>query len=72
MEVFPIAHKVKSSLAIFELEDLKNCVICIEEYSRDQVKLDAIPALYTKFKTEGQVAVLNLKVELQRLKKLNA
>jgi len=72
MEIFPIAHKVKSSLAIFELEDLKNCVISIEEYSRDQVKLDAMPALYTKFKTEGQVAVLNLKVELQRLKNLNA
>ena len=71
-EIFPIAHKVKSSLAIFEMEEMKNCVIAIEEYSRDQVKLDSLPMLYEKFKTDSEVAVMNLRHELQKLKSTHA
>jgi CheY-like chemotaxis protein len=71
-EIFPIAHKVKSSLAIFEMEEIKNCVISIEEYSRDRIKLESIPTLFEKFKTEGETAVVRLRQELQRLKSLHA
>jgi len=71
-EIFPIAHKVKSSLAIFEMEEMKNCMISIEEYSRDQIKLESIPALFEKFKTEGEKAVVRLGLELKRLKSLHA
>ena len=71
-EIFPIAHKVKSSLAIFEMEEMKNCMISIEEYSRDLIKLESIPKLFEKFKAEGETAVDLLRIELQRLKSLHA
>jgi CheY-like chemotaxis protein/HPt (histidine-containing phosphotransfer) domain-containing protein len=71
-EIYPIAHKIKSSFAIFELEESKNCILKIEEYSRDQIKLDTLPALFSQYKAASEKAVLDLQMELKKLKSLHA
>lgn len=70
-EIFPVAHKVKSSIAIFGLEEIRSCVISIEEYTRDKIKLDSVPALFQQFKAGSETAVKNLRYELKKLKENN-
>lgn len=67
-QIFPIAHKVKSSFAIFELNELKDAIASIEEYSREQKNLEEIPGLFQKVKSESEIAVRNLGHELKKLK----
>ncbi|MBP6334981.1 MAG: tetratricopeptide repeat protein [Bacteroidia bacterium] len=67
-EVHAISHKMKSSVAIFELDELKKLTTNIEEYSRDGIRLEDIPDLFRKFKQEAAVALLNLQTELDKMK----
>jgi signal transduction histidine kinase/CheY-like chemotaxis protein len=67
-EVHAVSHKVKSSLAIFELQELKKLSVNIEEYSRDGVRLEAIPELFSKFEKAAQIELVNLKAELDKIK----
>lgn len=48
-EIHSIAHKTKSSVAIFELNELKRVITLIEEYTRDGVNLDEVPVLFDLF-----------------------
>lgn len=47
-QVHAIAHKLKSSVSIFELSELKKRIINIEEHARDQVNLEEVPRLFQK------------------------
>ncbi len=66
-EVHAVTHKLKSSLAIFELNNLKKLSTNMEEYSRDGINLDEIPKLFNLFKVESYPVVKNLQAELERL-----
>ncbi len=67
-EVHAVSHKMKSCIAIFELEELRKIIIRIEDYSRDLNFTEAIPKLFPAFKEGCAVAVLHLEVELKKLK----
>ncbi len=67
--VHAIAHKVKSSVAIFDFNDLKKLLINIEEHTRDRQHLTEVPMLFNQFKLLSKTAIANLEVHLGRLKK---
>jgi signal transduction histidine kinase/CheY-like chemotaxis protein len=67
-EVHAVAHKVKSSIAIFELSELKKLITNIEEYAREREHLDEIPRAFSAFREGTRVAVRNLEAELKKLK----
>ncbi|MCX6273953.1 MAG: tetratricopeptide repeat protein [Bacteroidetes bacterium] len=67
--VHAIAHKVKSSVAIFDFNDLKKLLINIEEHTRDRQHLTEVPMLFNQFKLLSKAAIANLEVHLGRLKK---
>ena len=68
-ETHLIAHKLKSGIAIFELQELKKIVTNIEEYARDGEHLDEIPRAFSAFREGARHAVRNLEAELRKLKK---
>lgn len=67
-EIYPVAHKIKSSFAVFGMEDLRSCILSIEEFSRDEVHLDEMPLLFSRFKAGCEKAVIDLSAEMDRLK----
>ena len=67
-ETHAIAHKIKSSIAVFELNELKKLITNIEEYSRDHVSLDKIPNAFSAFREGTRHAMRNLEAELKKLK----
>ena len=69
-ETHAVAHKLKSSIAIFEFQELKKLITNIEEYARDGERLEEIPHLYADFKEGSKIAVRNLEAELGKLRQL--
>ncbi|HRH64791.1 MAG TPA: tetratricopeptide repeat protein [Bacteroidia bacterium] len=69
-ETHAVAHKLKSSIAIFEFHELKKLITNIEEYARDGERLEDIPHLYAEFKEGSRVAVRDLEAELKKLQEL--
>ena len=67
-EVYAITHKIKSSFAVFGMEDLRTCVLAMEEYARDEMHLEKMPELFTKFKVDAGNAIISLKRELESLR----
>ena len=67
-ETHAIAHKIKSSIAIFELNELKKLITNIEEYSREKVNLDKIPNAFSAFREGTRYAMRNLEAELKKLR----
>ena len=67
-EVHMAAHKVKSSVAVFELGELKKLITNIEEYARDRNHLEEIPRLFSEFREGIRIAARNLEAELKKLK----
>ena len=65
-----VAHKVKSSVSIFDFNDLKKLLINIEEYARDRRQLTEIPMLFDHFKLLSKSAVATLETVLAGLKKV--
>jgi signal transduction histidine kinase/CheY-like chemotaxis protein/HPt (histidine-containing phosphotransfer) domain-containing protein len=68
--VHAVAHKVKSSVAIFDFNDLKKLLINIEEYARDRQQLTEVPMLFSQFKLLSRSAIASLEIHLERLKKV--
>lgn len=68
--VHAVAHKVKSSVAIFDFNDLKKLLVNIEEHARDREQLTEIPMLFSQFKLLSRSAVASLEVHLERLRKV--
>ena len=71
-ETHAVSHKIKSSIAIFELNELKKLITNIEEYSRDKVNLEKIPNAFSAFREGTRYAVRNLEAELKKLKQTSA
>ncbi|MFN8145787.1 MAG: response regulator [Bacteroidia bacterium] len=69
-ETHAVAHKLKSSIAIFEFHELKKLITNIEEYARDGERPEEIPHLYAEFKEGSKIAVRNLEAELSKLRNL--
>ena len=67
-QVHAIAHKLKSSVSIFELSELKKRIINIEEHARDQVNLEEVPRLFSEVRELGRIASRNLEAELMKLR----
>jgi signal transduction histidine kinase/CheY-like chemotaxis protein len=67
-ETHAISHKVKSSIAIFELSEMKKLITNIEEYSREREHLDEIPRAFSAFREGTRIALRNLEAELKKLK----
>lgn len=70
-EVHAVAHKIKSSIAIFELGELKKIVTNIEEYARDREHLDLIPRLFSEFREGVRHALRDLEAELKKIKMMS-
>ncbi len=68
-ETHAVAHKIKSSVAIFELNELKKLIINIEEYARDREHLDKIAPAFSAFREGTRKVIRNLEAELKKLKK---
>jgi signal transduction histidine kinase/DNA-binding response OmpR family regulator len=68
-DVHATAHKIKSSIAIFDLKDLRRIIVKIEEYSRDLRKLEEIPSLFSAFRSEAESVMGGLEAELERLRR---
>lgn len=66
-ELFAVAHKTKSSISIFEFNELKNLLLEIEECCKELTNLDTIPGIYTMFKNGCFPAIDELKMALQKL-----
>jgi CheY-like chemotaxis protein len=69
-ETHSVAHKVKSSIAIFELGELKKLITNIEEYSRDKENIDEIAPAFSAFREGARIAMRNLEAELKKLKQI--
>jgi CheY-like chemotaxis protein len=67
-EVHAVAHKIKSSIAIFELGELKKIVTNIEEYARDKENLELIPRLFSEFREGIRISIRDLETELKKFK----
>jgi HPt (histidine-containing phosphotransfer) domain-containing protein len=67
-ETHALAHKLKSSIAIFELGELKKLLINIEEYAREHVHLEKIPPAFSAFREGSRLAIRNLELELRKLR----
>jgi len=67
-ETHAVAHKIKSSIAVFELNELKKLLINIEEYARDGEHLDEIPPAFSAFREGARFAMRNLEAELKKLR----
>ena len=70
-EVHAVAHKIKSSVAIFELSELKKIITNIEEYARDREHLDLIPRLFSEFREGIKIALRDLDVERKKIRSVN-
>ena len=68
-DVHQVSHQVKSCIAIFELHELKNILIEIEDTSRESVDVDGIPELFYRFKTGCSEARIRLEEELIKLRR---
>jgi len=71
-EVHAVAHKVKSSISIFELTELKKTILLVEEYSREETQVDSVAGLFLEFKSGCAEAIINLEEELKKLKQTTA
>ena len=69
-EVHAVSHKIKSCVAIFELNDLKVMIMLMEANSRDHVAVDKLPELFIEFKRGCNEAIINLQTELKKLNEL--
>jgi signal transduction histidine kinase/CheY-like chemotaxis protein len=69
-EVHAVAHKIKSSISVFELSELRKLITNIEEYARDGIMLETVPILFSNFKTIAQVAIMELEAELERIRRI--
>jgi CheY-like chemotaxis protein len=67
-QVHAVAHKLKSSVSIFELSELKKRIINIEEYARDGEKLDEVPRLFSEVKELSRIAARNLEAAVAHLR----
>jgi hypothetical protein len=67
-QVHAVAHKLKSSVSIFELSELKKRIIKIEEYARDGEKLDEVPRLFSEVKELSRIAARNLEAAVAHLR----
>jgi signal transduction histidine kinase/CheY-like chemotaxis protein/HPt (histidine-containing phosphotransfer) domain-containing protein len=67
-ETHATAHKLKSSISVFELSELKKLITNIEEYARDGENLETIPNAFSAFREGSRVVVRNLEAELRKLK----
>ncbi len=67
-EIHAVAHKVKSSIAIFELNELKKIITNIEEYSRDMENLEKVPRLFSEFREGIKLVMRDLDAELRKMK----
>ena len=65
-EVYPVAHKIKSSISVFQLFDLATVARDIENYSRSKENIDKLPALFEKLQSGCTTAVLAISAELER------
>jgi signal transduction histidine kinase/CheY-like chemotaxis protein/HPt (histidine-containing phosphotransfer) domain-containing protein len=68
--VHAVSHKVKSSVSIFDFNDLKKLLINIEEYARDRRQLTEIPMLFDHFKLLSKPAIATLETALINLRKI--
>jgi CheY-like chemotaxis protein len=67
-DVQAVSHKVKSSLAIFELYDLRQLAADIEEHSREQTNPDKVQQLFIEFSSGCMKVIPRLKEELRKIK----
>lgn len=67
---FQAVHKLKSSVNLLKINILRNLVAELEEFSRDQIHTERIPAVFEDFKKACEITVKLLKDEVIRLKKL--
>ncbi|MBK8874750.1 MAG: tetratricopeptide repeat protein [Bacteroidetes bacterium] len=67
---FQAVHKLKSSVNLLKINILHNLVAELEEFSRDQIHTERIPAVFDDFKKACEISVKLLKEEVIRLKKL--
>ncbi|MBL0073664.1 MAG: tetratricopeptide repeat protein [Bacteroidetes bacterium] len=67
---FQAVHKLKSSVNLLKINILHNLVAELEEFSRDQIHTERIPAVFDDFKKACEISVKLLKDEVIRLKKL--
>ncbi|MFM2136814.1 MAG: hypothetical protein RL021_2214 [Bacteroidota bacterium] len=68
-EVHAAAHKIKSSISIFDLKSLRRLIIKIEEGARDLHRLDEISSVFSAFKTEAESILSSFEKELERLRR---
>lgn len=66
-DVHAVAHKIKSCVAIFELNDLKTNIAHIESLAKSAIETDAIPTLFIDFKDGCQDAIYRLEDALRKL-----
>jgi len=64
--VSKLAHKLKSSIDIFCINDLKQDIRRLENNTRDNINIDEVPELVSKLNT-----ILNLSIEQVREEKDN-
>ncbi len=69
-DVHAVAHKLKSSVAIFDFNDLKKLLINMEENARDLRHLTEVPMIFNQFKLLSKSAIANLEVQLDKLRKV--
>ncbi|MFM7218442.1 MAG: response regulator, partial [Bacteroidota bacterium] len=66
--VFMAAHKIKSSLSVFGLNDLRRIAQRMEDNAREMKHLDEIPGLMNSFLTKARTAITALEKELAEQK----
>ena len=54
------AHKMRTSIDMFDIKTIKNDIRLVENFSREQKNLDLLPELINRIVTTCELVILNL------------
>jgi HPt (histidine-containing phosphotransfer) domain-containing protein len=65
-EVYPVAHKIKSSISVFQLYELASVAKDIENFSRHRENMEQLPVLFEKLQSGCTTALIAITAEIEK------
>jgi signal transduction histidine kinase/CheY-like chemotaxis protein/HPt (histidine-containing phosphotransfer) domain-containing protein len=65
-EVYPVAHKIKSSISVFQLYELAAVAKDIENFSRHRENMEQLPVLFEKLQSGCTTALIAITAEIEK------
>ena len=65
-DVYPVAHKIKSSISVFQLYELASIAKDIENFSRHRENIDQLPSLFERLQSGCTTALIAITAEIEK------